>query len=366
MRLPTWDELSDDEEQLNVLEAPLDQPLFVTGPPGSGKTSLAAWRAEALSQLHGEIPVVTYNRMLRRTLQLVANGHDLAVSASTMHSFVWRHYRTRVREQPPTAAWDAYEYLWEVMIGRLIDEGPDRQALVVDEGQDLPKDFFLYASRCVAKQLSVFADEEQAIGENHSTLEQIKSAAGLPDPTMLTENHRNTPEIARLAEHFHRGRLPAATVVRSLSGELPQLVRSPNTESTVNRIANELRTRAVSIGVIVDQNGTGQVVRDLLRREVPRNRVDMYSNDEKNEQSINVRQPGVTVLNKESVKGQEFDTVFLLELDRFIPCESEADSRAMYMMCTRARDRLVLVHGPDPLSPEADATLPITSVLERS
>ena len=40
MRLPTYDELSNDEEQLDVLEAPLDQPLFVVGPPGSGKTSL--------------------------------------------------------------------------------------------------------------------------------------------------------------------------------------------------------------------------------------------------------------------------------------------------------------------------------------
>ena len=91
----------------------------------------------------------------------------------------------------------------------------------------------------------------------------------------------------------------------------------------------------------------------------------MYSNEQRNEQSIDARKPGVTVLNKESVKGQEFDTVFLLELDRFIPCDKDADYRAMYMMCTRARDKLLLVHGPEPLSSDAHAALPGPDILER-
>ncbi len=35
MRLPTWDEVNSDEEQLNVLETPLDESLFVAGPPAA-------------------------------------------------------------------------------------------------------------------------------------------------------------------------------------------------------------------------------------------------------------------------------------------------------------------------------------------
>ena len=161
MRLPTWDELSSDEEQLDVLEAPLDQPLFVVGPPGSGKTSLAVWRGDALAELYGQAPVVTYNRMLRRSLQLVADANDINIRASTMQSFVWNDYRRRTGAPVPTLPQDRYAYQWQSMIQRLADRQPDAEALVVDEGQDLPPDFFIYASRFVAKAMSVFADEEQ-------------------------------------------------------------------------------------------------------------------------------------------------------------------------------------------------------------
>ena len=74
-----------------------------------------------------------------------------------------------------------------------------------------------YFSRCpleystcyIANALTVFADEDQAVNENSTSLEQIRIGAGLPMPFMLKENHRNSPEIARVAEHFHTGGLPA-------------------------------------------------------------------------------------------------------------------------------------------------------------
>ncbi|MCY4200784.1 MAG: AAA family ATPase [Gammaproteobacteria bacterium] len=310
-----------------MLEWPLDQPLFVAGPRGSGKTSLAIWRANALTKLHEEVPIVTFNRMLRRKLTLTSHEHSIKTSAATMQRFVWHDYSSRTNnEEPPRKSHDPYEYVWDLMIERLAADGPVRQALVVDEGQDLPQGFFACASQCVARTLSVFADDDQAIGSHRSTLEQIKSAA---------------------------------TVMRPASGDVPQLVQSDNLQSTIDRIANELTNRAnSSIVVIVARNETGAHVHKLLRQRMPKARIKVYSSDRTNEDSINVRQPGVTVLNKESVKGQEFDTVFLLELEHFIPCRDDSTYRAMYMMCTRARDRLFLVYGPGPLSKQVRDALP--------
>ncbi|MCY3839608.1 MAG: hypothetical protein OXH09_13325 [Gammaproteobacteria bacterium] len=364
--MPTYDELSSDEEQLDILEAPLDESLFVVGPPGSGKTSLAVWRGDALAELYGTAtPVITYNRMLRRSLYLVADEHDIDIRASTMQSYVGKDYWHQTRTMVPKVPPHRYEYDWNQMVVRLAKKEPHAEALVVDEGQDLPPGFFIYASRHIAKALTVFADEEQAISGKRSTLEQIKASAGLPHPMILSENHRNTPEIARVAEHFHQGQLPAATVVRSRSGDRPKLVRSGSAESTVGRIINEFRNRSGSIGIVVDQNSTGRSVYKGLVDQLPEHRVDIYTSDDANEDSIDVRVPGVTVLNKDSVKGQEFDTVFVLELERFVPCTNDAEFRAMYMMCTRARDRLFLVYGRERLSAVAEAWLPSGDVLER-
>jgi MoxR-like ATPase len=50
---------------------PLDEPLFVVGPPGSGKTVLAVRRARALAEDSREAVLITYNRLLRRQASLL-------------------------------------------------------------------------------------------------------------------------------------------------------------------------------------------------------------------------------------------------------------------------------------------------------
>ena len=373
MRLPTWEELESVEEQLDVLEHPLDKPLFVAGPPGSGKTVLAVRRAQMIGEVEPDVVVLTFNRMLRRLMgQLGEQSEDAqppdGAIFRTMQSYIWNDYRDRARARPPTLPDDPYAYAWPDMLYALKQSQvqPNRPHLVVDEGQDLPEGFFRYASSYISRTLSVFADDDQALTKQRTTLEQIKSAADLPDPILLTQNHRNTPEVARLAEHFHTGRLPAAEVRRSLLGQTPRLVEDPSLPSIVRLVSNWQSNQGGSTGVIVDRNRTGERFCAQLRDAQPSMRVDFYSNKNANENQIHVLQDGVTVLNKESVKGQEFDTVFLLELNRFLPCGSDSERRGMYMMCSRARDDLWLVCGPDGrLTQAVNDALPGPDVLER-
>lgn len=366
MRLPTYEEISSDERQLEVREWPLDESLFVVGPPGSGKTVLAAIRADMVSDSEdkNDVVVVTFNRMLRRLLYLLNGG---SVEASTMHRFVWNDYPLRSQKSVPTHPNDKYVYIWDDMLARLqhLKASSSLSHLVVDEGQDLPVGFFRYISEYVAHTLTIFADEDQALSNRHTTLEQIKGAADLNDPILLKHNHRNTPEVARLAEHFHSGRLPAAIVSRESIGELPKLVRSRDLSHTALLVSNWRQTRGGSVGIIVANNDTGIEIYKKLNEQLPNTRVDIYRHDNKNENSIDIQEDGVTVLNKESVKGQEFDTVFILELNTFIPFTYKSDRRAMYMMCSRARDHLFLVFGPNDLSVPASKVLPGPATLER-
>ena len=373
MQLPTWEDLESVDEQLKVLEWPLRKTLFVVGPPGSGKTVLAVHRAQMVAEVEPDTVILTYNCMLRRLMALLSeqSGTTQTTKAAftgtiaTMHSYVGRDYWNRTKSNPPTPTGAPYDYIWTEMLRKLPRNAMNRAHLVVDEGQDLPKGFFEYASRFISQTMSVFADEDQALSDR-TTLKQIKRAASLPDPIILTQNHRNTPQIARLAEYFHAGRLPAATVRRSSSGEMPRLAEKWSLETVVRRISNSMRTQGGSTGVIVDRNETGRRLLPLLRERLPKFRVEFYTNNDKNEDQINVLEDGVTVLNKRSVKGQEFDTVFILELDRFLPCKSYSQKRSMYMMCSRARDNLWLICGPDGhMTQSVRKALPGPQILER-
>lgn len=361
MRLPTYDEVARVEEQLNVYETPFNESLFVVGPPGSGKTVLAIHRAQMMASTDMTVIFVTYNRMLRRLTALLAEGQ---IQAKTMHKFMADHYRAQAHCDPPENA--PYSFDWDTMSAKLEQSGvrPDSIHVVIDEGQDLPKPFFRYVRKFVATHITVFADEHQALNKDYSALTDIKSAAGLGDPILLSGNHRNTPEIAHVAGHFHVGNIPMPEVHRKPSGELPQIMSYGNLAEAAERISHWYLARGRRIGVVVKRNNTGRSMQAALQSRVEEHRVDFYSSEEKNEDSIDLLTPGITVLNARSVKGQEFDTVFVMEVDQFLQPADDA-RRVMYMLCSRARDNLILMHEGGRLPNTLLARLPGRDSLER-
>ena len=70
-------------------------------------------------------------------------------------------------------------------------------------------------------------------------------------------------------------------------------------------------------------------------------------------------------MNVQSIKGQEFDTVFVMEIGELLLDASEVNRRKMYMLCARARDNLFLVHDGDRLPRRLLERLPGADILER-
>ncbi|MCY4610633.1 MAG: AAA family ATPase [Gammaproteobacteria bacterium] len=361
MRLPTYDEVARVEEQLNVYEAPFNESLFVVGPPGSGKTVLAIHRAQMMASTDTTVVFVTYNRMLRRLTALLA---ERQIQAKTMHKFMSDHYRAQTHCNPPASA--PYSYDWDTISAKLeqLRIGPDSIHMVIDEGQDLPQPFFRYVRKFVATHITVFADENQALDKEYSRLTDIKSAAGLDNPILLSGNHRNTPEIAHVAGHFHVGDIPMPEVHRKPSGELPRIVSYGTLGEAAERISNWYLARGRRVGVVVMKNNTGLAVQEALQSRVEGHRVDFYSSEMKNEDSIDLLGAGITVLNAKSVKGQEFDTVFVMEVNQFLQ-PADHSQRVMYMLCSRARDNLILMHEGNRLPDTLLAQLPGRDFLER-
>lgn len=190
----------------------------------------------------------------------------------------------------------------------------------------------------------------------------------MPNPVRLTENFRNTKEIADVAEHFHRSAiLPPGIVRRGPSGEKPRLVQIDKWSDAVARIVTRFKNRGGAIGVVVEARGDARCLHSAIKVGLPSDRVDLYTSDagQGSESYIRLLDPGITVLTGESVIGLEFDAVFLLDLRRSLPCSTMAAHRRMYMLCARAQNSLILLDGPRQLTPLQTAALPDVSILVR-
>lgn len=366
MILPTLGKLF--PEQRTIYDHKIDQPLFVAGPPGSGKTSLAVMRAMFLVNQSQSVVVVTRNRMLAALADHL--GGDVVYNATTMHALVAQDYANRFKEEVPQPS-QRFRFDWESVIKRYAASSatPRYNQIIVDEGQNLPPRFFEWARRFGGDVLTVFADENQASHDETSTLEQISTNGNLSSAKRLTHNHRNTPEIAALAAHFHSSsRLPPATVVKGGGGETPRLLAVSSWDDLAGRIAKRLTNRSESIGVIVRAKAETAVVYQKVKALLGSGyRVDYYTGDRVRgvEHGIRILDAGVTVLTGEAVIGLEFETVYLTDLIRSLPCRTPSQQRRMYMLCARAQKALYLVDGvPRSLTAEEKASLPRPPLLE--
>ncbi|WP_122581327.1 AAA family ATPase [Pseudomonas viridiflava] len=373
MRLPSFTELF--PEQYAILDSPTDESILVVGPPGSGKTSMAIWRACLLvsPEHQKEVVLITRNRLLSSVADQLAIENDGAeIHSTTMHTYFSKDYYSRFGDKAPTMLYDSYEYNWETILRQYgeADIQPDLDHLIIDEGQNLPLGFVQWALRYKARAVSIFADEHQSTSSSGCRISDLADE-GFQKSHILTMNHRNTQEIGDVIAHFHSDRrLPAAAPRRGGGYDRPNLIPIDSWENLADVISRRLNNRAESIGVIVFNTAHVEIIADLLRRRLPLARVDSYKNTDASgaENAIQMRRDGITVLSGESAIGLEFDTLYLQDLSRSLPTLEPIQKRRLYMLCARARDKLVLVNGPISvglLNKAQLTSLPPDPILER-
>lgn len=185
--------------QRDCLDAlPLTGNHLVSGPPGSGKSLLAAHRAVHLALTGRPTVLLTRSKLLCRLLQATLDDLTVpgaAIEASTAHAWIMRRYgRGAVRTADGWFDWTELTGLAAATIDA--SETTVTPHLVVDEGQDLPPGFYRMV-RLSAVSTTVFADECQRLTETNSTLNEIASTLGHSTSRVeISGNHRNTREIA--------------------------------------------------------------------------------------------------------------------------------------------------------------------------
>lgn len=335
------------QAQRDCLDAlPLAGHHVVSGPPGSGKSLLAAHRTVHLALTGRPTLLLSRSNLLRQLLD--GTLQDLTVPgapavAATVHSWIQRHFGRDARST------DDGWFDWPALINRAADtfghDDPASPHLVVDEGQDLPPDFYRLA-RLLGTTVTVFADECQRLTETHSTLVEITTALGRPTRHVeVAGNHRNTLEIFALAEHFRTGGpLPEPPGRR---GKLPLVRQYTGPQAVVDDLVTlAARRPGHRIGVIVASARTGADLMGRLERAGLAQEPQLYSSKAVSGRyrDLDLTRPGVVLVHRASAKGLDFDAVFIPDAESDAACDPTAAALRMtyYVMITRAREEVVL------------------------
>lgn len=387
MRMPRYEDLSKEQDAI-FMTAPMDGAVLVTGPPGTGKTVMAFYRARACKKNRQTPLIIMFNKVLRRFVEQVAVDWRFGGSVDTWHSWI-RGWWLRVFGALLPRGRD-YDLNWGVVLDRAVRMSAREMErarwghLIVDEGQDFPRQFYDLANFVVyqASQgqpggngycITVFADENQRITGNNSTIKDIADALNLGEDRQyrLSRNYRNTKQIAKVAAHFYVGlRTGIPDPPEDRSGPLPVLRDCRDLNSTVDYIRRFASNHDdMSIAVFVP---TKKIQKTLFNKLAHRLRsargikVQRYTSSERgvhgDADRLSLDKPGtVTVLCLHSCKGLEFDTVFIPELQmyRYDPAAVTSLKMYLYVMSSRARSNLYYMYSDcDGVAPPVLAYFP--------
>lgn len=343
MKLPAFEDLSKEQDLIYNLD--LDGNFLVSGPPGTGKSVMALYRAQVLTFDDREPAVLMYNNVLQQYTEQAANEVDVAGYVTTFHKWFWHFWRTHYRTKPPTLASGSYDHDWPTIAQQFLSSPPQRKDLtdlIVDEGQDLALGFFRLAP-FVASNITVFADENQQLHDYNTTLREIKTAIGASEHLELLRNYRNTAEIAAVAAKFYSGAPTGIPDPPERHGDKPTLRRYADLNEFVDFVARYVKARTNrTIGIACpNQPVQKKLFNRLTARKLPVP-VQMYMSGGKSiHKELDFSLPAVTIVHYKSLKGLEFDTLFVPELQQVTADWTSASTRmTFYVVMSRARDEL--------------------------
>jgi superfamily I DNA/RNA helicase len=258
-----------------------------------------------------------------------------------------------------------YRFDWDDLAGHVLrhlayDNSRRRfRHVVVDEGQDFTPQMVRSLAAMIPPtgSLTFFGDYGQQMYGCRMSWRSV--GLDLSDGVVhFDHNHRNTPQIAALAEamaemsHFQDGVDMVAPVAVTADGSKPCVVRvrEPDRQLAVAAAMAKIRAATKRVGILVRTRAAVYALAPYLDQEE-----NVYKLD-RGLQSWPIG-PGIFYGTYHSSKGIEFDDVILPLCDaEDLPVKREIEvlgideaiareSRRLYVAVTRAKDELLILHG---------------------
>jgi DNA helicase IV len=360
-RLPRINDLN--AQQRAVRELASDGQYLVVGSPGTGKSVVALHRALEYKANSGYL-FLTFNHVLQTATQQVFDG---VLNCNTALSWFYKMCYDGMpgdtfeeKKLPEIEGTDRdldYEKIVEILRCRIDSKEitiPVNTHLIIDEGQDLPINYYEALRDIGFENFFIVADQNQTITSANSSVSEIQNFLALADDDIveLKENYRNTSIIAKLANHFYTDPAsPMPLIPERYSIDTPVLFSYSMVNNVVDLISNiAIQNPAKLIGVITATDTKREDYFKKISKKTSDNgtKVSTYcsrgTSDSKAVVNIDFSLGGVVVLCDKSVKGVEFDIVYIIMDDlKITNNDIDAVKKRLYVMTSRAKERLYLV-----------------------
>ncbi len=403
MNFPEMTDIEKVKEQLELYQLPLKpndrNALLVSGPPGTGKTVVALYRAQKiLIEAPGaSVKMVMFNNTLTRYCENCVNKVKEAVKRQTREDVgarftvdTWDNWfgdwvsdcKKSGIDTDDFYKFEEYErkgeikkkkvYQWDTICRevhkalRKGDELPRWNHLIVDEAQDFHEGFHKLAGIMTQQRacdgLMILADENQQITDENSTIESIsRKIFRCPDFVkedaehhhLLKKNFRNSRPIARVAREFFSGGDTLFPELPDRRGNMPEILERNTSREQVDTLCTEVKNLATrapeqKIGVVVDWANQIEMVFGKLEDELPGRSISYYKyvNDYRTRKRLQEalefdKSGAITVLTAQSVKGLEFDAVICLRTWKEV--DDPQYQKQSYVLFARAREQLIII-----------------------
>jgi superfamily I DNA and RNA helicase len=383
-QLPAIQDLSKEQERVRALS--LEGQHLIIGGPGTGKSVMALLRARKLTEEKKDYLFLVFNNLLWQASQLLFDGRLSSRQwQSWFISLFEEVFNTRLPRVSDGSSKNFAEFDWRTIVSKCQESDGSigdhsTKYLIIDEGQDMPPEFYQALVSLKFENFFIAADQNQKIVDGrNSSRKDLQEALGLnaDDVIELTINHRNQFAVARLARHFYvydPGSPPADLPPAPLH-EVKKPLLFSYTQNQFQAITHRILKMADNhprklIGILCPNNTVRERYYKALANENPRldngrPKITTYKTGDKHRMPFD--EGGVMIINAQSCKGLEFDIVFLADVDeyRFPYPDKDRTKRLFYVMVARAIEHVIMLRkqsGPAPI----DELLPINdpSILE--
>ena len=346
MDLPKYKDLT--EPQLNILNLPIGKNYLVVGPPGTGKTVLAVYRASDLFNAGLSVLMLVYNRPLMYYISSAVNSLGIGAVVNTWQSWISSFYTSEIGKPVPNIDGVRFTYDWSQIKADFTKIGHKYDHVILDESQDIPLEL-LETLLLISGSITCFTDEDQTIMQNDTDTGDIANVLNVRNAYRLYENFRNTKEIFDFAKLYQPDVVIDTKKTNTLK-EKPILIKTGATgETFVERFIDKLVTiiernyAYKKIGIFVNNKHLYAAYNELSGR-LPDRDIYLYkSQSDYNE--INFDRDGIFILSFNCMKGLEFDVVIIPWFERINSNNNlDLDRNTVYVALTRAKHQVYCLY----------------------